>query len=272
MKISGANAFTINRLGLAGSLFPFGTEVTKKGSVNRIFLYAQRVIDLCDLIEKHVSNNLVIFGVEQASQFDKFTKKAMSLEGLASTSNVLFSAIDSETIVLPKEYLLPLLSIFSHYNLSLFDIGKGWNESQVISQVLTCHEHDWRSQDSILSKLPESRLFLHSHDDCYLTIETYDSHITKDVFIRALQLYSGTLLAKKLNFSYVIPDFPKDLIDTFWKDDFSLTIIERTTKLENDYLKLGVSRQAYSFREKRKYTPDFWIWFDVQNQKWSIQA
>jgi len=122
MTIPNVNAFTINRL--TGSFFPFSLEVSQKGNVISTFVCAQRVVDLCDLIEKHSLEYLVIFGVEHASQFDKFTKKEISIEGLATNAKIPFSAIDSETIVLPKEKLLPLLSTFGHYNLNLFDIGK----------------------------------------------------------------------------------------------------------------------------------------------------
>lgn len=272
MIIPSTNAFTINRLGLTGTFFPFSIKVSQKDNVSSIFVCAQRVVDLCDLLEKHASNNLVIFGVDQASQFDKFTKKEISIEGLASNAKVPFSAIDSETIVLSKEYSLPLLSTFGHYNLSLFDIVNDWNESQVISQVLAYRAYDWRSQEVVLPKLPESRLFLSSHDDCYLTIESYSPDVSKDIFIRALQIYAGTVLATKIKFSSELSDFPQELVNIFWKDDFGLTILEKTTEPKNGCLKLGVSKQPYNFREKAKYTPEFWIVYEVQNQKWSVQT
>lgn len=270
MIIPSTNAFTINRLG--DSFFPFTIEVSQKDDVSRIFVCAQSVVDICDLIEKHATNNLVIFGVDQAFQFDKFTNKEISIKGLASNAEIPFSAIDSETIVLSKEYLLPLLATFDHYNLSLFDIKSDWNESLVISQVLADLEHDWRSQDAVLPKLPESRLFLNSHDDCYLTIESYSPEVSKDVFVRALQIYTGTVLAKKIKYSSELSDFPRDLINTFWKDDFGLTILEKITELKNDSLKLGVSKQPYNFNEKVKYTPEFWILYEVKNQKWLMQT
>lgn len=272
MIIPSKNAFTINQLGFTGSLFPFSIQVSQKDNVSGIFVCAQRVVELCDLIEKHASNNLVIFGVEQASQFDKITKKELSIEGLAANAAIPFSAIDSKTIVLAKEYLLPLLSTFSHYSLSLFDIRNGWSESQIISQVLACREHDWRSQDAVLAKLPESQLFLDGHDDCYLTIESYSPDVSKDVFVRALQTYTGTVLAKKIKRSSKISDFPRDLINMVWQADFSLTILEKTTELKNNHLKLGVSKQPYNFREKVKYTPEFWIVYEVENQKWLVQT
>lgn len=270
MRIRGTNAFTQNRL--AGSFFPFSVKVSQKDGVSSIFVCAQRVVDLSDLIEKHAASNLVVFDVEQASRFDKITKKEISIEGLAVNAEIPFSAIDSETIVLSKEYLPPLLSTFGHYNLSLFDVKSSWNERQVISQVLAYQEHDWQNQEVILPRLTESGFFLNSHDDCYLTIESYCPDVSKDVFVRAIQIFAERILEKKIHSFPELPDFPQDLVNTFWKDNFGLTILERTTELKSDCLKLGVSKQPYNFREKKKYTPEFWIVYEVQNQKWLLQT
>jgi hypothetical protein len=266
MIISDRNAFTINQQ--AGSFFPFSLKVSETEDVVSMFLCAQRVIDVCDVIESHALDSLAIFGLGQTSSFDEQTDEATSLVNLAAEAKVTFSAIDTQTIVLPKQNLLPLLSTFDHYNLSLFDIGNNWTEDQVISQVMAYREHDWRGQETILSKLPGSTFFLNSHDDCYLTIESYDYDVPKHIFARALQIYVGTILAENQQSPSDIPEIPPNLLDMFWKDSFNITILRETTSLEKGQLKIGLSQQAYSFSESGCYEPEFWVSYDSQSQKW----
>ena len=263
------NPFSI--YGMKYIYLPFFTvEVTQKDDVSSIYICPQSVKDLCGFIEKYTSDNLVIFGVDP-EEFDEFTKDFVPLEVLASNAEIQYSAIDSETIVLSKDYLLPFLSTFDHWNLRLFDIKNGWNEYQVISQVLAYRERRWQPQDSVLPKLAESQLFLYSHDDCYLYIESYSTDFSKDIFIRNLQIYTSAFLANSgINLSK-LSDFPQDLLNLFWKDSFGLTILDKLTKIEGDYLIIGVSKQTWILGENVGHTPEFWIMYDIQDQKWLVQ-
>ena len=256
---------------LGDSHFPFSLSVSKKGDVISAFIYFQSVSSLCDFIEKNSLENLVIFDVGQVYVIDNYTNKAISIVGLATDANIPFSAIDSETIVLRKDNLLNLLSTFEYYNLCLFDIGNDWTEILVIKQILAYREHDWQSHGVILAKLPASRIFLESHDDCFLTIEAYSQNFSKNVFSRMLQIYCGTILSEIKNTTTEVPEISLDLLDKFWKDEFDLTILRKGTEIINDCVKIGVANQAYNLREKIEYVPEFWLVYEIQSKRWHVQ-
>jgi hypothetical protein len=267
MKIPTDNAFKINRL--VGSFFPFSVKVAQKEEVTCFFICAQRVIDLCDLIQKYAKSHLVLFGIGQTSVFDKKTGQLIPLEELAEAAHIQFSAVDSETIVLPKEKLLPLLMTFDHYEFTLFDIDRDWEESQVIKQVLDYREYDWQSQNAFLNRIPASTLFLTSHDDCYLNVESYNPMIAQDIFIRTLQTYAGTIFERNQCGDFLeISDFPKDMLDLFWKDDFGLTILKQNTEMIDTLLKIGLSLKPFSFKDSMDYPSELWLVYDTLNQSW----
>lgn len=270
MKIPNINSFTVHRLGVERSFFPFSIKVSQEANVTLTCIHPQRVIDLCDIIEMHTLEYLVVFDVEQYSLFDSRTKEELSIKGLAANAQATFSALDSKTIVLPKQELSHLLSTFRHYNLSLFDVERDWDENRIKNQVSICDEHDWRREPTLLPKLTASRFHLISGEDRHVSIETYDPEVSRPIFSKALQFYVGTVLAEKYKSSDVA-NIPQDILNEFWKDNFSLTILNQATKLQKGYLKIGVSRQPYDFKNPLGYPPEFRIVYELQSQKWSVE-
>ncbi len=280
MIIPSVNAFTINRLGTkteSGTKddipFPLSVEVSTKEGVSVIDICAQRVVDLCDVLERFAQDRLVVFGVEveTSSLFEGFLWKRFHLVDFATMAQVPFSAMDSETVALKKTSLLPLLSTIGHYELSLFDIPSECDEIQIIGQVLACKEHDPRRNEAVLPKLPESRFFLHCHDDCYLTVESHDPSLPKEIFARTLQIYAGTILEEADGTPSDIADIPRDLVDAFWEDDLGITIWREGTEREDRRLVIGVYEPSWLSHRRTEYTGAFWIAYDVQDRQWFVQ-
>ncbi len=280
MIVPSMNAFTINRLGtktesgLDSMPFPLSAEVSTDQGVSGLHICAQRVVDLCDLLEKYAQDHLALFGVEahKSHLFEGFLWKRFPLTDLATLARVGYSAIDQETIVLPKENLLPLLTTIGHYELSLFDIPGDCDEIQIIGQVLASKEHDQRRHEAVLPKLPESRFFLHCHDDCYLTVESHDPGLPKDIFGRTLQIYAGTALEMEPGSPFDIADFPRDLIDVFWKSDLGITMWRDRTQVESDGLLIGVDAPSWLSQRDADYEGQFLILYDAGCQQWSVEA
>jgi hypothetical protein len=270
MNVPKDNAFIINSL--AGAFFPFSTRVSRKGDVSRISLCPLRVIDILDIVEAHVMESVAVFGVGQASRFDERTGDVLPLDRLAAEALIDYERIDADTIVLSRKYLFPLLSYFAHYDLSLFDLEDGWDETRVIGQVLAFRGQDWDGPQHLLSGLPASRLVLDCHDDCYLTVESFDRRLPGAIFGRALQLYAGTLLGDTLRSAVDIPEVPGDLLDAFWMETIDLTILKRATEVGEDGLRIGVSRKAYDFRNGQgTYPVDFRITYRIAERKWGVE-
>jgi hypothetical protein len=263
------NAFTINGMGADGAFFPFSVKYRQPDGIASLFICPQRLIDLCDVLEVAALDRVVVFDVGQASVFNEQTQMPLTIEALAADAGVECHPLDSTAIVLHKRDLFRLLDGFSHYEFLLFDVGPDWREEQLISQVLVCREHDWGSAAPVLSALSHSRLFLASHDDCYLTLQAAEAGLPQWVMARTLQIYAGTVLRQGRPGSRVEVEPPSDLVVGLWQAEFDLTILREMTVCENGQLQIGVSRRAYRFGEAGEYPVDFSIIYDVA-QGWTV--
>lgn len=255
------NAFTINRLG--GGFFPLSLKVTRAAGVECAFLCAQRVTECADLITACSAGHLAVFGLEQYSIIDEVTYKPLTLAALARLAAVPLTSIDEDTIVIPAGRLTPLLAGFSHSNLTLFDLPPEWDENAVIRGVLACREHDWNADAPLLSELPGSSFFIDSHDDCYLTIESSNSILPRQIFARMLGLYAAVVLARS-----DIATVPEKLVDALWREDFGVTILRESTEVTPSGLRIGAARKPFSFNNEETYPVDFFLTYDAVNRVW----
>jgi hypothetical protein len=257
------NAFTINRLGVGGGFFPLSLHVTSAAGVTRAFLCAQRVTDIADQIAENSSGRLSVFGLEQYSVFDEVSDIPLTLAGLTRLAGVEFTVVDEETVVFPAEKLKKLLSGFSHSNLTLFDLPPEWDENTVIRGVLAYREHDWKADAPLLPEMPGSRFFIDSHDDCYLTVESVDTLLPRQIFARMLGLYAAALLGQA-----DITGVTDGLVDAIWQEEFGLTILRESTEVTPSGLRIGVTRKPFNFRDDEVYPVDFHLTYDVNRCIW----
>lgn len=255
------NAFTINRLN--GGFFPLSLKVTRADGVTNAFMCAQRVADCADLIAEHSTGRIAMFGLEQYSVFDEAGEFPLSLAALARQAGLPFTTIDEETIVLPAGQLTPLLAGFSPDDLTMFDLPSTWNVDAVIRGVLAYREHDWSGEELLLPELPGSRFFIASHDDCYLTVESSDSILPRQIFARMLGLYASTVIEQA-----DIAAVPERLVNANWQDNFGLTILRDLTEVTPSGLHIGVACKPFNFRDDESYPVDFYLMYDVNGQKW----
>jgi hypothetical protein len=174
-----------------------------------------------------------------------------------------FIAIDEETIVLPAGLLTPLLAGFSPDNLMLFDLPSTWNVDEVIRGVLAYREHDWSGEGLLLPELPGSRFFIASHDDCYLTVESVDMLLPRQVFARMLGKYTAAVLERE-----DIAAVPDELVDALWQGNFGLAILRDLTEVTPSGLRIGVTRKPFNFRDEETYPVDCYLTYNAVNRKW----
>jgi hypothetical protein len=266
MSISEDNAFMINLLG--GGFFPFSAEVSQNEGVWRLQICAQRVLDLCDLLVKHGGEACALFGVGQFSLIDEVSGAALPLSRTAEELGVPARVIDEETIVVPSVLLFKLLCGFSHYELNLFDLPADWTEEQVIRQVLEVQGDD--GQGALLARLPASRVFLSSHDDCYLTLESTSEVVPREVFAHTLHSFACALLDDLSATQMDAVELAPDLIESLWGDGFGLHLLRENVDLVNGVLRMGASKAAYDFGNPQPSTLDMWITYDPSTRKWAV--
>jgi hypothetical protein len=257
------NAFTINRLGLGGLFFPLSLKVTRADGNTQAFMCAQRLIDCAGLIAARSAGHLAVFGLDHYSILDDATGKPLPLAALARQAGVSSTSIDEDTSVIPADQLTMLLAGFSHDNLTLFDLPPEWDENTVIRGVLAYKEHDWKADAPLLTGLPGSRFLIDSHDDCYLTVESADTLLPRQIFARMLGLYAAAVLEQA-----DIAAVPEGLVDTIWQEEFGLTILRYLTEVTSSGLCIGVTRKSFTFSNGETYPLDFRLTYDVNDRKW----
>lgn len=228
MQISENRAININSLN--GNSFPVTVEFGKANEVYRIYLTPISILEVIDLIPL---NTFLVFNVDANEYYDGL--KSFTLKQLADKYSSYLKTFDEETLLISKESLIQLLNKISHYNFCLIDAGA---ETEIDKVIQIIDLADKWNEKTVINELSAS-IFLSSHDDCYLYLETSDENLALELIglqikilvstisncsINGLKLNSKDLIIKD-EFSIVIPQNP---IKTFGR--VSWKILEGTFK------------------------------------------
>jgi hypothetical protein len=263
------NAFTINRLaGLGGSIpFPFGAKAYReREGVCALSLHTQAVVDLSDLFQDF--ETIAVFDVSHYT-YDQETNREIPLANMVEIEKVECRNVDQDTVLIKGSALGELLMDFGHYDLHILDMPKDPPDDLVVVSVLKYHEYQ-RGETYLLQELPDSRVFLDSHDDCYLYLESRDLRFLKKAFSRMLQIYVGTVLFEEVGFEGEITEVPKNVLEFLWPEGSGMTILRDRANIKGTQLRIGVSQQGFSFGEKREYPISLFIEYDASVGEWLV--
>lgn len=173
--------------------------------------------DLCDLLEPYAP--LAVLSVDQDSYYSSWSGQLLRLCEVLERMNVQSDALDADLIVISANNLRKLLSSLRHYNLSIFDVPQDYPTYKILSNAAKERAQETQGlwDDELLAELSGARVYIQSHDDCYLHHQSYDLKFPKEVFRRALQIYAGTVLRKKARGE--IEEIPKVVIDALWPEN-----------------------------------------------------
>lgn len=268
------NGFTINRLGLNGGSVPFPFTLSCSQAAPGIYtlsLTPLRVIDMCDLLGRYQA--VVVYGVDGSFPFDHATSVPLTLDKVASDRAAIdHRTVDAHTLIVTADALYDLLDWVPHYNLHAFDWQADQTEYDLITNVLETSDHDLHRAGPVLPRLIKARLFLDSHDDCYLSLESRDLPLLKAVFGRALRIYAGTVLAQDIQFEGEIAEVPETVVDRAWPEDSALTMLRRETIVAGSKVRIPASTREFDFRHDQPYPPAFLIEYDFVSGNWKVHS
>lgn len=210
MQIS-ERAININSLN--GNSFPVNIEFTKINEFYRINLMPISVLETVDLIP---FDTFLVFKVD-ANEFDGL--KPITLKQFAERYSSFLTDFDEETLLMDKKSIIQLLNDISHYNFSLIDADREISVDKVIQIIDLSDKWD---EKIVIDEL-SANIFLSSHDDCYLYLETKDEKFALELIARQIKILITTITdcsLDKLNFD------PKELI---FRDNFSIVIPQNPT-------------------------------------------
>jgi hypothetical protein len=217
------NAFARNQAVGFGKTFPFEIRFKETDGHFALSVCALRVIDICDILEQNGIDELCVFDVSHNCYYQ--TGGNVFLTEYAEELNIHYTVIDSNTITLSLTQFVKFLSLIEHYDLHAFGLAKNWTQAQVIDAVINAMEHQHDRGGILLSTLTDIDLYLDSHDDCYMYLETQDQTLLKEIIIRAFQAYAGTILMNGADQSILIGDLPFSVIDSLLADTPTISIL-----------------------------------------------
>jgi hypothetical protein len=208
MQIPENRAININSLN--GNPFPVNIELAKMNDIYRVYLTPISVLEILDLIP---FNTFLVFNVD-SNEYNG--TEPITLKQLAAKYSSYLEAFDEETLLIDKKSLIQLLTEISHYNFYLIDAGTETKINKVI-QVIDLADK-W-NEKTIINEV-SANVFLSSHDDCYLYVETSGENLALELIGLQIKILVTTVTdvsINKLKFN------PKDIIA---EDEFSIMIPE----------------------------------------------
>ena len=259
------SAFESNSLsGLQGP-FPLSFELQRHSrELFSTYVQAQRVATLVDLLNGTDFRRLCVFGVDHF-EFVPETNALVSLRDVAREGDLQFEAVDADTLVLDLDALKKLLDRIAHYNLSLFDVPDAWSLIDVEEAVLVLREPS--SDYRILDALPDSDLYINSHDDCYLYAECRTESLVADQLATLLQEYAQAVGDRP------VPCPPASLCRSIWARSLTLSSSAQLCSSNSLELILGFSAEPRrTLADFGELQTDFRLILEVDGPRWKLDG
>ena len=177
-------------------------------------------------------------------------------------------AIGPEVIVLPTADLGRLAERIDQYNLSAID----WDDLDLaaIRRAVEWLERDDHPEDRCrLADLPHSRVYLKSHDDCYLSVEWRDAQAVRAYLGRLLAEYAVALLSDGGGSPVSVADPPDDVLRSIVAAGPCLTVLDVDTCRERSVLRIGCCHETQYFPRLTSHDVSSILTCDAGSGTWS---
>ncbi len=259
------HAFQANRLSGYAGLFPLGFDLRAvEHGVWRGYLHAQSVAEAAEILPGNTKGRVCVFGVDH-NWYDRDGGEPISLEEIARRQGLTPDVLDKDIILIGITELPTLLVNFSHYNMSLLDVGADIDQDTALDSVLKATDVQWGKEESILESLAHADVYLSSHDDCFLYVESRRYTHLVDHLRCLLKHYVSARLKETIS----LP--PSEIVDDYLSCHASLTILDDRTDLVGGVLRVPCSSERFSFREKKTYPLAALMLVDVEAGQWRLE-
>lgn len=213
MEANNNRAININSLN--GNSFPVTIEFAKTNNIYRIYLTPISVLEMINLLSLNI---FLVFNVD-ANEYDEGLR-SFTLKQLADKYAAYLKAFDEETLLMNKEELVQLLDEISHYNLCLIDAGIDTNLDKAIHIIDLADK--WYEK-TIINEL-SANVFLSSHDDCYLHLETNNRNLAVELIALQIKILVATISDCSFD------SLELNINDVILEDEFSIVIPQNHIK------------------------------------------
>lgn len=207
VEVGRHGAFSVNSIGLHGTLFPLSFSVREASGSWMVDAAAAQAWELADVLMRAASDTIVVVDLGTSSFLDKddvqWPPSRIAAEQGVSCRVHPLGALASGVIGLSEEAVAMRrddlsLSLFlvgwAPYELTLVDMpGRKPSSGQVEEIALAVGTAAY--DEPVLPALPGCRLRYSGHDDCYLLVESADRTVPAALLSRLLALLAGSSLA-----------------------------------------------------------------------------
>ncbi len=179
----------INTNSLNGNLFPVAIEYSQKQGVYCLYLTPISVGEIIDFLPGDI---FLVFNVD-SNEFDG--SGSISLVDVCKNYSSFLKAFDNETLLMKKGQIIGFLNNVDHYNFHLISAKEDIDMDSVI-QVIDISDK-WN--DAPIIDKTNSEIFISSHDDCYLYLETRDKKLAEQLISLQLKTLIKTVSMKAMS-------------------------------------------------------------------------
>ena len=271
------NAFTTNVLGLEQHPFPYLIEsgLSAVGS-HQVFVCPMAVKDVAEVLIALAQSHLLVFDVDHTNFKPDALRKpgplmSPTLVELAHDAGVPDHAYDPEVVAIAATSLPTLLEGLNHYEIKIIDLPRLPTSDEAID--LYCHfAESTRDPRLGAAGLPlRSRFFLHSHDDCYTSIEADSREMVLRIVEKSLRLYAGTLIGSAMN--NPMPDIaaiPVPVLERLLAAP-AVTMLRHHTEYDGNILRIGFAHAAFKFQNPVDAPLNGHVSYDVAAGIWCTE-
>ena len=266
-KFVGSNSFEMNSASEEQKLFPLGfTLKAAESGVCRAWLHAQALREVVDLIVAHALDGACLFDVGHA-MVEPGTRDVRSLESIAAEAGVGLTMLDPEVHLMKTAHLPRLLERLEHFNLALLDVPATSTPDEAYQAVLDSAECLGHASPPVLHFARRSSLFLHSHDDCYLYLETRSRESALAHGARLLQEYVAALAGVAAR---EIAAPPAGFLESLLAATGSCSMFDSNSRRDGGLLRLGRDGRRYRLGDA-PMPPEGWVRYDLAERLWSAE-
>ncbi|MCU0225629.1 MAG: hypothetical protein MUF27_16510 [Acidobacteria bacterium] len=257
------NAFQINSADIHKGLFPlnFRFDLREDGIVDA-FLCPQAIEEAADTLVRFGFPWLCVFGCSITYPED------LTLAETAASLDLDLRAISPEVIVLPTTDLGRLAEDTCNYNFSAID----WDDPDMTAirrAVERLGRDDSPGGRCPLAGLPRSRVYLNSHDDCYLSVEWREPRAVRAHLGRLLAEYAVALLSDDEESPVSVAGPPDEVLQSIVAAGPCLTVLDRDTTREDSVLRIGCCHEKQYFPRLTSHEVSSILTYDAGSGAWS---
>ncbi len=267
MVVPFPNAFTINGLGLGGSFFPLSARVELHSSgISSMNICPLRVCDIVDLVADRSGPVYFLSDVAQQSWTDPVTRDWLEFDEAVAKFGVPCRPYGRSAAAFSKPSFVRIASEMNHYTFHALDLPVEPTEEEGARLIQAIKDFDL--EEPLVSRFNDAHIFVSSHDDCYLYVESVAEALLKSILARTLWFYCTTVVPSRMRHRVTEP--PHWLVERLCPEGSAFTVLRKDTTVRRGSVTIGYSKQEYRFGEHATYPLAGEVRVDLLAGVWSL--